>query len=257
MVCLGYRTHGYLQHVMGRETFLAPVRWDKNAWPVVNGDGTLQLEMDCTTLPQVLLPKEPERDEFDKEKLELYWSYLCNPHSDNYSLSDRKGYIRLKASPVSIDELGSPTFIGRRQTEINFRTTAAVDVSHLGNGTRTGLTAYAARLNHYDVRVTRKGDKNYVEAYLRVGQIGHIEKSIPIQSRVVYLRIEGDTNYYYLSYSEDNKRFTPLCQMEYRYLSTETIGGFTGVHFGLYAESDSPSKAYADVDWFEYKTMDK
>lgn len=201
MICLGYRTHGYLQHVMGRETFLAPVRWDKNAWPVVNGDGTLQLEMDCTTLPQVLLPKEPESDEFDKEKLELYWSYLCNPHSDNYSLSDRKGYIRLKASPVSIDELGSPTFIGRRQTEINFRTTAAVDVSHLGNGTRTGLTAYAARLNHYDVRITRKGDKNYVEAYLRVGQIGHIEKSIPIQSRVVYLRIEGDTNYYYLSYS--------------------------------------------------------
>ena len=28
MICLGYRTHGYLQHVMGRETFLAPVSWE-------------------------------------------------------------------------------------------------------------------------------------------------------------------------------------------------------------------------------------
>ena len=32
MICLGYRTSGYLLHVMGRETMLAPVRWDKNAW---------------------------------------------------------------------------------------------------------------------------------------------------------------------------------------------------------------------------------
>lgn len=254
MICLGYRTHGYLQHVMGRETFLAPVHWDKNAWPVVNGDGTLQLDMECTTLPQVEMPEEPVKDEFDKEKLELYWSYLCNPHTENYSLSERKGYIRLKASPISIDELGSPTFIGRRQTEINFRATAAVDISHIQNGTSTGLTAYAARLNHYDVRITREGNQNYVEAYLRVGQIGHIEKRIPIQAQTVYLRIEGDTNFYYLSYSEDNKHFEPLCKMDYRYLSTETIGGFTGVHFGLYIQSKSPADSYADFDWFEYVT---
>lgn len=251
MICLGYRTHGYLQHVMGRETFLAPVRWDKNAWPVVNGDGTLQIDMDCPTLPQVEMPEEPLRDEFDKDKLELYWSYLCNPHPENYSLAERKGYLRLKASGVSIDELGSPTFIGRRQTEINFQTTAAVDISHIKEGTSTGLTAYAARLNHYDVRVTREDGKNYVEACLRVGQIKHIEKKIPIRSKTVYLRIKGDTDFYYLSYSEDNKRFEPLCQMEYRYLSTETIGGFTGVHFGLFIESDAPSGSYADFDWIE------
>ena len=210
--------------------------------------------MECTTLPQVEMPEEPVKDEFDKEKLELYWSYLCNPHTENYSLSERKGYIRLKASPISIDELGSPTFIGRRQTEINFRTTAAVDISHIQNSTSTGLTAYAARLNHYDVRITREGNQNYVEAYLRVGQIGHIEKRIPIQAQTVYLRIEGDTNFYYLSYSEDNKHFEPLCKMDYRYLSTETIGGFTGVHFGLYIQSESPADSYADFDWFEYVT---
>lgn len=239
---------------MGRETFLAPVRWDKNAWPVVNGDGTLQLDMDCPTLPQVEMPEEPVKDEFDKDKLELYWSHLCNPYAENYSLSARKGFIRLKASPVRIDELGSPTFIGRRQTEADFQTTAAIDISHIKDGTSTGLTAYAARLNHYDVRVTCEEGKNYVEAYLRVGQIGHIEKRIPVHAQTIYLRTEGDTNFYYLSYSEDNSLFKPLCQMEYRYLSTETIGGFTGVHFGLFIQSDSPSDSYADIDWFEYKT---
>ena len=45
MICLGYRTSGYLQHVMGRETMLAPVEWADGDWPVVQdaalgSDGT-------------------------------------------------------------------------------------------------------------------------------------------------------------------------------------------------------------------------
>ena len=44
---------------------LAPVRWDKNAWPVVNGDGTLAINMKCQTLPQVPMPLDPVREEFN------------------------------------------------------------------------------------------------------------------------------------------------------------------------------------------------
>ena len=65
MICLGYRTHGYLQHVMGRETFLAPVTWEEGGWPIVNRDGTLQLDMKCKTLPQVPMPLEPTKDDFN------------------------------------------------------------------------------------------------------------------------------------------------------------------------------------------------
>ena len=46
MVCLAFRPQSGNHHLLGRETFLAPVRWDKNAWPVVNGDGTIALQMD-------------------------------------------------------------------------------------------------------------------------------------------------------------------------------------------------------------------
>ena len=43
--------------------------------------------------------------------------------------------------------------------------------------------------------------------------------------------------------------------MEYRYLSTETIGGFTGVHLGLFAQTkEKTDKSFADFDWFEYIT---
>ncbi len=255
MICLGYRTHGYLQHVMGRETFLAPVRWDKNAWPVVNGNGTIQIDMKCTTLPQVKMPREPERDNFSEQKLELYWSRLCNPNFDNYSLSARKGYLRLIGTPISIDQVGSPTFVGRRQTEIKFKATTAIDISQLKAGSQAGLTAYAAHSNHYDVQMERRNGKNYVQANIRIGQMKHIEKEVTVNTSKVYLRIEGDRNFYYLLYSIDNKTYEKLAQMEYRYLSTETIGGFTGVHLGLFAQTkEKTDKSFADFDWFEYIT---
>jgi alpha-N-arabinofuranosidase len=41
--------------------------------------------------------------------------------------------------------------------------------------------------------------------------------------------------------------------MDFRYVSTEVIGGFTGVMLGLLAQSISPDNMYADFDWFEYK----
>lgn len=51
LVCLGFRINGEQHHVLGRETFLAPVRWTDEGWPVVNGDGTIALEMPDCGLP--------------------------------------------------------------------------------------------------------------------------------------------------------------------------------------------------------------
>ena len=56
-----------------------------------------------------------------------------------------------------------------------------------------------------------------------------------------------------LQASSDGKNFVELAKMEYRFLSTETIGGFTGVMLGLFAQcGNETSGGYADVEWFEY-----
>lgn len=253
MICLGYRTSGYLQHVMGRETFLAPVRWDKDAWPVVNGNGTIQLEMDCPTLPQVPMPEEIALDHFDRPEMQLFWSYLCNPDTANYSLEERKGFLRMKASDVLIDSLGSPTFVGRRQTELNFQATACLDASGLKEGDEAGIVAYAARLNHYETQVTCRNGHKYVQAVIRIGQMKHIASEVRIDGHIVYLRITSDKDFYHLWYSEDNRSFKRMASMEYRYLSTETIGGFTGVHLGLFAQNNGSVGGYADFDFFDYQ----
>ena len=53
--------------------------------------------------------------------------------------------------------------------------------------------------------------------------------------------------------SENGKTFETLCKMDFRYLSTEVIGGFTGVMLGVFAQG-TDKKGYADFDWFDYVT---
>ena len=229
MICLGYRTSGYLQHVMGRETFLAPVQWDKEGWPVVNGNGTLQTYMKCQTLPLVTMPQDPVREEFDGAKMPLGWFHVCLPDMSRYSLTERKGWLRLKPSDITLDQTASPTFVCRRQTELKFTATAAFDLTHLTEGMQAGITAYAAPLNHYDVVAERRGGKIILKSNVRIGQTAHTEKERILEGTIAYLRVSSDKDFYKLSASSDNQNFTTLAKMEYRYLSTETIGGFTGV----------------------------
>ncbi len=265
MICLGYRTSGYLQHVMGRETMLAPVRWEQGGWPVVNGDGTLQTDMKCNTLPLVAMMKDPVREEFDYIKrnapkdsyhslgLPMGWMSLCNPDHSRYSLTERKGWLRLRPSTTGLSETASPTFIARRQTELNFTATALFDLSHLSEGMQAGITAYAAPLNHYDVVAEKRNEQIIIKSNVRLGQTSHSEKEFALSGSRAYLRITSDKDFYYLQASSDGKNFVELAKMEYRFLSTETIGGFTGVMLGLFAQcGNETSGGYADVDWFEY-----
>jgi alpha-N-arabinofuranosidase len=265
MLCLGYRTSGYLQHVMGRETMLAPVKWEAGEWPVVNGDGTLQIDMQCQTLPLVPMTKDPMREEFNYVKrntpadsyhsigLPMGWMSLCNPDYTKYSLIKRKGFLRLRSSTIDLSETASPTFVARRQTELNFSATALFDLSHLTEGMQAGITAYTAPLNHYDVVAERREGKLFVKSNVRLGQTSHSEKELPLSGNKAYLRITSDCDFYYMEASSDGNDFTTLAKMEYRFLSTETIGGFTGVMLGLFTQSKQQTDGYVDVDWFEYK----
>jgi alpha-N-arabinofuranosidase len=270
MICLGYRTSGYLQHVMGRETMLAPVQWAEGGWPVVNGEGTLQIDMQCQTLPQVPMPQDPVREEFvavlpstprpsppadsyHSLGLPLGWMSLCNPDYSKYSLTERKGFLRLRPSTIDLSETASPTFVARRQTELNFTAATLFDLSHLTEGMQAGITAYAAPLNHYDVVAERQGGKLVVKSVVRLGQTSHSEKELPLSDSKAYLRITSDKDFYYMQASSDGTNYTTLAKMEYRFLSTETIGGFTGVMLGLFTQCKERTDGYVDVDWFEYK----
>lgn len=132
-----------------------------------------------------------------------------------------------------------------------------VDASHLTDDMQAGITAYAAPLNHYDVVLCRRDGKLIARANLRLGQLAHTQGEVELSSYKAYLRITSDRDYYYLQVSADGRTYQTLAQMDFRYLSTEVIGGFTGVMLGAFAQTtDNSDSGYVDFDWFEYKIND-
>lgn len=254
LVCLAFRPQIDTHHLLGRETFLAPVRWDKNAWPVVNGNGTIDLQMDVLTLSQQPFAKAPDHIDFKKGKLGYEWVHLRNPHPENYSFSN--GKLRLKATTINLDQgpTDSPTFVGRRQEHIDFTATTSLQLHNAKPNDQAGLTTYMSETSHYDLYLEQLPD-NQQAVCLRyhLGNITHIQKKMILPLGEVQLRIQGNNEYYTFSYSTNGTNFTELGQADTRYLSTETAGGFTGIMLGLYAVSTAvSSNAYADYSYFEY-----
>lgn len=250
----GFRPQSGLHHLLGRETLLAPVRWDNNAWPVINGNGTVYLDMNIKTLPLKPNQPAPTRTQFNTPKLGFEWNYLYNPIAANYSLKERPNHLRLKTSTVQLDQRGAtPTFVGRRQQHINCTVTTPIELNNASLNDEGGITVYMTNQHHYDLFV-RQGDKGKQVITLRysLGSMQHIEKEVELTKGKFYLRVEGSNNYYSFSYSTDNNTFHKLGQMDVRYLSSETVGGFTGIYFALYAASQKHSKGVADFEWFDY-----
>lgn len=246
MVHLAFRPQSRSHHLLGRETFLTPVRWDENAWPVVNGNGTTSLDMKCETLPQYPVASSPSLLTFNREKLPLEWTYLRNPEMDNYILNPKNGTLRLKGSAITLDQVSNPTFVGRRQQHIDFVATAAISGYTTKNGGKGGITVFMDNNSHYDLYVTN--DK-YIELRCKLGNIDYVAKRIPFNGKQLYLRVEGTGHQYKFYYSADNKKFTHLGDLDTKYLSSETTMTFTGVFLALFAEGGNTTIDYKS---FEY-----
>ncbi|WP_289075613.1 glycoside hydrolase family 43 protein, partial [uncultured Bacteroides sp.] len=242
LVCLGFRTQNGQHHVLGRETFLAPVSWNKEGWPVVNVDGTINIDMkDVKTLPQTTIKNSPDWD-FNNSELGVEWNWIGIPVKENYSLKENKGFLRIKGSDKKLDDYGvSPTFVGRRQEDINFQATTRMKAKGNGN---VGMTAYLCPSAHYDLYVT----DGQLKLRYRLNDLCHVEDICKVTDDFIYLRIKGSDEIYSLMYSTDGTHYSEAGHMNTRYLSTETNGGFTGVYIGLFAEGD----VQADYDNFKY-----
>jgi alpha-N-arabinofuranosidase len=256
IVFLGFRvTQPYAYyHVLGRETFLAPVDWPENGWPQVNGDGTVNLNMEVATLPLHSFEKALVRVDFNEDKLGFEWQYLRNPVRDNYSLTEKKGQLRITASPFTLDEAESVSFVGRRQTEHDFTATTLLAFDSSGDNEEAGITLIQNNMHHYDLLLRKSNKQTVIQLRVRVGSLSYVAAEQIVGFNQLLLRIKGNPYQYAFSFANpENQEYIELGKLDTRYLSTEVAGGFTGVMIGLYASSNGkPSNAKAYYDWFDY-----
>jgi alpha-N-arabinofuranosidase len=259
-VFLGARPNGYPPcYHLGRETFLTPVTWAEDGFPVFGDQGRVALEMD-TALPLAPAPKAPARDDFEADRLDLAWNFLRNPHPELYSLAERPGYLRLRGSAVGLDDAASPAWVGRRQRHFAVRAATCLEFSPQTEREEAGLVVRMNERHHYEIFVTRRAGRPSVVLRRRIGSLSAevaLEHLAPGDASRLVLAIEADRDRYVFSFGSSERELRRLGEGETRYLSTEVAGGFTGVYFALYATGgDAPCRSPADFDWFEYREQE-
>ncbi|CAL9326382.1 glycoside hydrolase family 43 protein [Streptomyces sp. SudanB52_2052] len=251
MVLLGVRPQGGTPgwHVLGRETFLAPVTWS-DGWPVV---GELTPDLPRPPWPLQEPAPAPVREDFDDSELAPAWISPRSRSAEHCTTKERPGSLTLRARGESLDD-PEVTFVGRRQQHLSFRARVLADPAE-GRG---GLAVRLDEQHHYEIEATA----GEVRVGARVGSLRSSVASRAVPACPVVLRIEAAATRQVsdarqgpdtvtLGLEDADGTFTELATLDGRYLSTEVAGGFTGRVIGMYAATGT-----VHFDWFDYEPLD-
>lgn len=231
-------------HTLGRETFLAPVEWDEEGWPVVGDAGRMP---DVAVRPD--LPPSPADpaatvDLFDAPTLPAHWNTLRRPLPPQAAdLTARPGALRLVGGPATTDDPLAVAVL-RRQQHHACTFTAELEFDP-AEGDEAGLVVRADEAHHIDLVVRREGTGRVVELRQRVGPVRAVLASGEVADSPLELRVDAVPQSYRFGVRHAGG-VVDLGAVSSRYVSTEVAGGFTGVYVGMYAATDgAPASAPA------------
>ena len=241
----------------GRPQMLEPVVW-KDGWPLIgvdtdgNGIGEVVWEhkKPISGFP-VTAPATD--DDFSKPDLGLQWNWRFNPKMDRWSLTERPGFLRLKAcvslpthDKESINQL--PNLIGQRLMGQHKNVmTAKFDFAGMANGQEGGLHISAKDNNIIGVKKDEAGKMQlFFKSDAAPRRKMAVTQGPALTQTEIWLQARVEQGLATFFYSLDGKNFTSLGD-EVRLL----FSGFTPNMVGFYT-MNTEEKGYMDVDWFKY-----
>ncbi|MBX4263180.1 glycoside hydrolase family 43 protein [Clostridium estertheticum] len=253
-VALASRIYGGYYRNLGRETYLVPVIWE-DGWPVMSaGTGKVELTYNVPNLPEGKVIVPSVCDDFDEDTLNLRWNFIRTPREEFFSLSERKGYLRLNLRPERITERVNPSFVGRRQQHIKFSASTLMEFTPLSENEVAGIVLLQSNDFNFSFIYTKNGDETVIRLIKCTDGDEKIIAEKAVRGTSLYLKVEADGQDYSFYYGESLEKCRVLIEnVDGRILSTDVAGGFVGTEIGLYASSNgikSDNKAY--FDWFKY-----
>lgn len=240
MVFLGTRpqapqnSSGYNQ--LGRETFLAPVIWDKDGWPVVNGGNPITFEM--PGLYDLARPKL-WRDDFNGKLKDKGYYTARTPYKTFYSLDARPGYLRVRGNPYTLNDRETPAALFRKQVDLETVWSAELDFQPTNERHEAGATIYLSIHYHNEVALTLRNGTRVLVARTRSGPTAIVQETYvdapgkgPVQ---LFIRASRDK--YELGYSLNGQAPKYVAEVASRWLQAHLEGWqvFTGAFFGIYS----------------------
>lgn len=248
-----FQDHGSV----GRIPFIIPMKWEED-WPVIGVNGKVPERLDLPS-SKGLIPGIVNSDEFTRKKgepvLPLVWQWNHNPDNNLWSVSERKGYLRLKTGRIDTLFVKSRNTLTQRTFGPQCSGSTLVDVSGMKDGDFAGLCAFQRKFGQVGVKFVN-GQKQVFMVSNKTDKPSELQ-SIPLSQNKVYLKIECDfrdkidvANFFF---SLDGKTWTiiggPL-KMEYTLLEH-----FMGYRFGLFNYSTKSPGGFADFDYFHISDL--
>ncbi len=233
VVFLGVRTVGYpTVHITGRETFIAPVNWS-HGWPIVNNGNPIQLAdtQYSNDSPQ------PWTDNFTSAKLSPHWVTLGCSYQTVYRLDGEAG-LALTATSSSLSTAGRQAFIGTRLNTLNGFFECDLSITDQSES-EAGLAVLMNRTGYYSLGIERNSQGAIQAVFKRRVLDMETIKTLQLAPAKRYrIRVElNPDNEFVFSILDQNEAWITLGSGAARLLSTEVIGGFTGLLVGPYCIS--------------------
>ena len=253
---------------VGRVLTVMPCRW-VNGWPMLGDE-----EGRVPKAVRAVVSGEEEKgivraDDFGGERLGMHWQWNHNPVDEAWSLTERRGWLRLKTSRVVNTLFLAPNTLTQRMEGPQCTGSIVLDVSHMKDGDCAGLAAFNSDTGALVVR--KQGRKTVLrmeEMSVRLSErdkeVTDVEEkaveSVELTGTRVWLRIDADfrpgegggrdaANFYY---SEDGMTWTPLGTRDYR-MRFDWQRFFMGTKFGIFCYATKKRGGWVDVDAFDYR----
>jgi beta-xylosidase len=236
---------------VGRIPYLVPAKWE-DGWPVLGVDGKVPDKLDLPA-SKGLNPGIVASDEFNRHKgepaLPLVWQWNHNPDNKLWSVTQRKGYLRLTTGRIDTIFVTARNTLTQRTFGPECSGSTSIDISNMKEGDFAGLALLQRKFGLVGVRYNN-GTKSIVMVNAQSGR--PIEaQSVPLKQKTVYLKAECDfrdkTDLANFFYSLDGKTWTPIgsqLKMEY------SMPHFMGYRYGLFNYATKTPGGYVDFDWF-------
>ena len=241
MVCLASRPRGGYYRNLGRETYLVPFIWE-DGWPVINpGKGILEDTFPMPNLPAYEAKEIPAKEDFDTDTLPLHFMYLRNPKEENYSLTNRPGYLEMKLNADTLSSKGTPSYVCQRQLSFDFTAETKLSFSPAVENEQAGIAIYQSQSFNYQLLAGKKGDATVLSLVKTERDEVTVLKEEILDAFYpdLTLRITENEQDLTFAYSVDGKSEKILAdKVDARILSTDVAGGFVGNTIGLYATSN-------------------
>ena len=236
----------------GRSSNLLPVHWI-DGWPVPgdidpkSGAGAI-----TWTAPKPILGFPigvPQNDdEFASPTLAPQWEWNYQPRPGKWSLTERRGWLRLHAFPPTPGHTGDffkagDTLTQRLQSTEGGETVVKLDVSGMADGQTCGLCFFWSQFCTLGA-VQAAGVRR-----IEFNNNGIVTAGPVLTGRELWCKavISSDGSSVF-AYSLDGKTFTRIGDaFQFGWAN------YRGTRLGLYCYNNDADSGFVDVDWFHYQ----